>query len=235
MQEKSFIYDEKLFEQFKEELKKELNIYSEPSDKELNDILDFIIKEYEQEFSQIFTEIFFYTYYKNLLTGHNDTMNKIIDFTENKKPLNDEGKPQVIKAERNDCYNTLYLYDLKYQANQEETKLISNITGQKIPVDYSAVNVITNNDIFKIPPKGDPNLRGPHIYPTIEYSPQYWQDFKNQIIKYIQNFETKHSQNFLADLEDYHYWLNKYHIFQRFLNQITDEQALNEGGKHVKN
>lgn len=233
-EEKDFTFLEELFEDFKTNLKSELNISENLTDKEINDMLVLIIKEYEEEFETNFTEIFLYNYYKNLLNSYNNTMNKILNFVQTKHALDNNGKEIVTKAERNDCADVLYLFGFKKNDTEMPT-LTSKITGRLITVDYSVINIINNNDIFVIPPKGKPELRGPHTNYTIEYSLDYWQNFKKQITKYIQTFEKEHSEDFLDDLEDYRYWLNQYRVFNTFLSQINNEKNLNKGGKNVKN
>lgn len=232
--QKDLTFIEELFEDFKTNLKSELNISENLTDKEIKDMLVLIIKEYEEEFEKNFTEIFLYNYYKNLMNSYNNTMNKILNFVQTKHVLENNGKNEVIQAERNDCNDVLYLFG--FQKNDTEPpSLKSKITGRLITVDYSVINIINNNDIFVIPPKGRPELRGPHTNYTIEYSKDYWQNFKSKINQYIQNFETKHSEDFLDDLEDYRYWLNQYRVLNTFLNQINNEKELNQGGKNVKN
>ena len=205
------LFDE-MFADFKEDLKDDLNIDESLEDEELKQILIAIIKEYENEFYNDFTDIFVYTYYKNLLNSNNNTMNKILEFTQSKKILDNTGKEKILKSERADCNDVLYLYGFEYVKSEKEPEFISQITGKKIPVSYQATEIIDNNDIFFRPPKGNPDLRGPHITFSIEYDYNYWLKFKENIAKYIENFEKNHSKDFLEDLEDYRYWLNKYRI-----------------------
>ena len=162
-------------------------------------------------------------------------MNKILDFTKSKKILDNEGKEDILKAERADCSDVLYLYGFDYVKSQEENTFISKITGKKIPINYPAAEIIDNNDIFFRPPKGNPDLRGPHITFSIEYDYNYWLKFKENIAKYIENFEKNHSKDFLEDLEDYRYWLNKYRILNTFLKQENTVCYLKGGERHVKN
>lgn len=226
---------EEMFEEFKEDLTNDLNIDESLNDEELKQILIAIIKEYESEFYNDFTDIFIYNYYKNLLNSNNNTMNKILDFTKSKKILDNEGKEDILKAERADCSDVLYLYGFDYVKSQEENTFISKITGKKIPINYPAAEIIDNNDIFFRPPKGNPDLRGPHITFSIEYDYNYWLKFKENIAKYIENFEKNHSKDFLEDLEDYRYWLNKYRILNTFLKQENTVCYLKGGERHVKN
>ena len=227
---------EKIFESFKLNLQEELNIY-ESEDEDIKQILISIINEYEMEFYNNYTEIFIYNYYKNLLNGYNSTMNKILNFAYTKRILDDQGKDEVVKSERADCQNVLYLYNLRYekQDSEQSGKLVSNITGRNIPIAYQAEEIITNQDIFFRPPKGNPQLRGPHINYTIEYDVNYWAEFKNQIAKYIQDFEETHTEDFLDDLQDYRYWLNKYRNYLHLLNQKEIIRELKGGNGHVKN
>ena len=56
---------------------------------------------------------------------------------------------------------------------------------------------------------------------------------EDEMLKYIEDFENNHSEDFLDDLKDYRFWLNKYRVLTTFLNQI-DTYSLG-GEKHVKN
>ena len=230
MQKEKITLLETLLEDYRESLIEELNIHDNPSDKELHNILVFIVKQYEREFENDFSDIFIYNYYKNILNNYNNTMNKILNFVKTKKTFENDGKDEAIQAERRDCEDVLYLYKLKI--SNRPNVLISQITGHEIPVNQSVINIITNNDIFVIPPKGKPELRGPHNNYTIEYSIDYWENFKKQITKYTQDFEKNHSQDFLEDLADYRFWLNQYNIFDIYIN---NEEEKKEGEKHVKN
>ena len=224
-----------MFEDFKEDLKDNLNINESLTDEELTQLLTAIIKEYEGEFYNNFTDIFIYTYYKNLLNSSNNTMSKILNFTKSKKILDNEGKEDVLKAERTDCSDVLYLYGFEYAKSPDGNQFLSKITGKKIPVGYSAAEIIDNNDVFFRPPKGNPNLRGPHITFSIEYDHSYWLQFKENITKYTQDFEKTHSKDFLEDLKDYRYWLNKYRALITFLKQKNTVCYLKGEGYHVKN
>ena len=226
---------EEMFEEFKEDLTNDLNIDEPLTEEELKQLLIAIIKEYEGEFYNDFTDIFIYTYYKNLLNSNNNAMNKILDFTKSKKILDNAGKEDVLKAERADCNDVLYLYGFDYVKSSEENKFISKITGKEFPIGYPVAEIIDNNDVFFRPPKGNPDLRGPHITFSIEYDYNYWLKFKENIAKYIENFEKNHSKDFLEDLEDYRYWLNKYRILNTFLKQENTVCYLKGGGHHVKN
>lgn len=226
---------EEMFEEFKEDLTNDLNIDEPLTEEELKQLLIAIIKEYEGEFYNDFTDIFIYTYYKNLLNSNNNAMNKILDFTKSKKILDNAGKEDVLKAERADCNDVLYLYGFDYVKSSEENKFISKITGKEFPIGYPVAEIIDNNDVFFRPPKGNPDLRGPHITFSIEYDYNYWLKFKENIAKYIENFEKNHSKDFLEDLEDYRYWLNKYRILNTFLKQENTVCYLKGGEHHVKN
>lgn len=226
---------EEMFEEFKEELKNDLNIDESLTDEELKQLLIAIIKEYEGEFYNDFNDIFIYTYYKNLLNSNNNTINKILNFTKSKKILDSTGKKEVLKAERADCSDVLYLYGLDYVKTSKENKFVSKITGKEIPVGYSVAEIIDNNDVFFRPPKGSPDLRGPHITFSIEYDYSYWLKFQENISKYVEGFEKEHSTDFLEDLEDYRYWLNKYRALITFLKQENIVCYLKGGGHHVKN
>lgn len=226
---------EEMFEEFKEDLTNDLNIDEPLTEEELKQLLIAIIKEYEGEFYNDFTDIFIYTYYKNLLNSNNNAMNKILDFTKSKKILDNAGKEDVLKAERADCNDVLYLYGFDYVKSSEENKFISKISGKEFPIGYPVAEIIDNNDVFFRPPKGNPDLRGPHITFSIEYDYNYWLKFKENIAKYIENFEKIHSKDFLEDLEDYRYWLNKFRILNTFLKQENTVCYLKGGERHVKN
>ena len=226
---------EEMFEEFKEDLKNDLNIDEPLTDEELKQLLIAIIREYEGEFYNDFNDIFIYTYYKNLLNSNNNTINKILNFTKSKKILDNAGKEEVLKAERADCNDVLYLYGLDYVKSPKENKFVSKITGKEIPVGYSVAEIIDNNDVFFRPPKGNPDLRGPHITFSIEYDYSYWLKFQKNISKYVEDFEKEHSTDFLEDLEDYRYWLNKYRALITFLKQENIVCYLKGGGHHVKN
>lgn len=228
------LFDE-LFIDFKEDLKADLNIDESLTDEELKQLLTAIVNEYEGEFRDEFSDIFIYTYYKNLLNSNNNTMNKILDFTSSKKILDSTGKEEVLKSERADCNDVLYLYDFDFVKSDKESEFISKITEKHIPVNYQVTEIIDNDDIFFRPPKGNPDLRGPHITYSIEYDVDYWLKFKAEISKYVENFEQKHSEDFLEDLEDYRYWLNKYRTLITFLKQENIVCYLKGGGHHVKN
>ena len=226
---------EDFFKMFKDNLKKELNIYENLENNEYIELLTSIINEYESEFYNDFSEIFTYNYYQNLLNSN--VMEQILKFVQNKVALNNTGKEKVIKSERTVCKDVLYLYGFDYinsKNNEIESKFVSKITGKDIPINYKATQIITNNDIFFRPPKGDPKLRGPHINYTIEYSLDYWLNFKNQISDYIKTFENSHSKDYLDDLKDYRYWINKYRTFINLLNQTNTLNEMKEGDKHVK-
>ena len=228
------LFDE-MFADFKEDLTNDLNIDEPLNDEELKQILIAIIKEYENEFYNDFTDIFVYTYYKNLLNSNNNTMNKILNFTKSKKILDNTGKEDVLKSERADCNDVLYLYSFDYVKSSEENKFVSKITGKEFPIGYPVAEIIDNNDVFFRPPKGNPGLRGPHITFSIEYDYNYWLKFKENIAKYIENFEKIHSKDFLEDLEDYRFWLTKYRILYTFLKQENLVCYLKGGERHVKN
>ena len=227
-------FDEKLFNDFMEELKSELNTYEDLSDEEIKQVLESIIKEYENEFYNNFSEIFFYNYYKNILCN---AMDKILNFVQTKESLNNKGKDEVLKVTNAACSDVLYLFDFDFVNSHDSTqnKFISKITGKEIPINYQVAEIITNDDIFFRPPKGDPNLRGPHINYTIEYSLDYWLKFKENIQNYIDTFEKTHSEDFLEDLNDYRYWLNKYRGLTYFLSQKDILKNFEGGEKHVKN
>lgn len=220
---------ENLYTGFKKNLIKELNSDEPLTEEELKQTLKMFIEEYEEEFQENYSDIFLYTYYQNLL--NNNTMDAILNFVKTRKGLDSTGKQEILKKERKDCYNVLYLYNINCQ-EQEKGKYFfkSMITGREIPIIYQVGELISNTNIFMRPPKGNPALRGPHVNYTIEYSPEYWENFKQDILNYINNFEKTHSQDFLEDLEDFRYWLNKYRILTTFLDQ---EKEI--GGKHVKN
>lgn len=222
-------FEEVLFENFKNELKNDLNLYENVKDDEIKEILISIIKEYEIEFNDSFTDVFIYTYYKNLLKWQ--VIDNIINFVKTKESLKDTGKEDVIQAERMACQDVLYLFDFDFK----EDSFVSNITGKQIPVNYKVTQIIENKNIFFRPPSGDPKLRGPHINFTIEYSLDYWLKFKEDIQNYIKSFESTHSEDFLEDLKDYRYWLNKYRIFENLLVQKNTLNYLKGGEKHVKN
>ena len=211
--------------QFLDDLKNELNIYEDLSLEEVNSILLFIIEEYENEFKEDFSEIFIYNYYQNFL---NNVIDELIDFITHKKPLNNNGKDEILKLERKACGDVLYLYDFDFK-KENGFSFISKITNNEIPINYKVAEIITNDDMFFIPPKGDPNLRGPHINYKLEYSLDYWLKFKEEIKNYIKEFEKNHSTNYIEDLKDYRYWLIKYRTLQNYLK----EESL--GGKNVKN
>ena len=225
---------EELFDDFKESLKSDLHVDEMTTDEELKQLLISIINEYENEFYNNFTEIFIYNYYKNLLNSYNNTINRILKATNTNQSFNNDEKEIILKSERADCNDVLYLYNFKYIKDSEtEGKFISKITGKEIPISYQVSEIITNNDVFFRPPKGDPDLRGPHTTFSIEYSQEYWLNFKNEMLKYIEDFENNHSEDFLDDLKDYRFWLNKYRVLTTFLNQIDTYSW--GGEKHVKN
>lgn len=226
---------EERFAEFKDELKEDLNIDESLTNDELKQLLTAIIKEYESEFYDNFTDIFIYTYYKNLLNSSNNTMNQILDYVKSKRILDSTGKEKVLKSERADCNDVLYLYGFEYAEDQEKSTFISKITGKKIPTNYQVAEIINNNDIFFRPPKGNPDLRGPHITYSIEYGIDYWTKFKEEISQYITNFEKNHSEEFIEDLKDYRYWLNKYRAFITYLKQENTLLYLKGGESHVKN
>lgn len=223
MQESIKIDDIK--KQFKEELKRDLNIYDDLSLDKLNELLVFIIEEYEKEFKNDFTDIFIYNYYQNFL---NNVIDELLNFITHKKPLNNNGKSDILKLERKACADVLYLYNFDFK-NEKGLSLISKITNKEIPINYKVAEIITNDDVFFIPPKGDPKLRGPHINYTLEYSLDYWLNFKEYMKDYIKDFEEKYSKDYIEDLKDYRYWLIKYRTLQNYLK----EESL--GGKNVKN
>lgn len=224
---------EMLFEDFKNKLNQELNIYEKLSNEDYKQLLTSFIKEYESEFYNNFSEIFIYDYYKSLI--NNNVMNKILDFVQQRQSLNNQGKNEILKAERISCKDVLNFYNFDLKQNSSENMFVSGITGKAIPINYITAEIITNEDIFFRPPKGDPKLRGPHVNYTIEYSYNYWVNFKEQILKYIDDFEKNHSEDFLEDLNDYRYWLNKYHMLKTFLNQKETVGNLKGGKNNVKN
>ena len=210
-------FKEELFEIFKQNLKEQLNIKTWVSDEEINQSLIYIIKQYETLFNNNFTDLFLYDYYRDLLnTG---LINKIINFV--KQTINQKAKDEILKEERTICYNTLTLYGLKKEGNT----YISQITNKPVNLNQKAVEIINNDDIFFIKPKGKEELMGPHAVYTLEYSENYWNKFKENVKNYIQTIK---NQEYIEDLEDYRFWLTQYHTFNNFLNK-------NKGGKHVKN
>ena len=226
-------FDTLLFE-FKNDLLAELNIKKSLTDDEIIELLSSIISEYELEFKNDFTEIFLYNYYKNLLNSPNFTMEKIISFTKEKKSLENKGKNEVLKAERQNCKDVLYLYNFAFVTDEKgEDYFISQITGRKIPVSYKVSEIIKNNDIFFVPPKGDPKLRGPHITSSFEYDSSYWFKFKENIKEYINKFEKTHTQDYLDDLNDYRSWLSKYRTLKTCID--LKRQFIEKGERHVKN
>ena len=56
-----------------------------------------------------------------------------------------------------------------------------------------------------------------------------------QISNYIKKFEKSHPTDYIDDLNDYRYWLNKYRVFTNLLNQTNTLKEMKEGEKHVKN
>lgn len=222
-------FPEVLLEKFEESLKSELNIHDNLSDEQFEQILISIIKEYENEFYDEFNDIFIYTYYSNLV--YNKTIDKILEFVKTRESMNNKGKPEVLKSERTACQDVLYLFSFDFDQNKNQ--FTSKITGKEIPINYQVAQIITNDDVFFRPPKGDPKLRGPHINYTVEYSLTYWIKFKEDIQKYIDTFEKKHSEDFLEDLKDYRFWLNKYRGLIYLINQKNTIKK--EGETHVKN
>lgn len=222
-----------LFEEFKNKLNQELNVYEKLSDDDYKQLLTSFIKEYESEFYNDFSEIFVYDYYKNLI--NNNVLDKLLNFVQKREALNNQGKDEILKAERAACKDVLSLYDFKFTQKSDKNMFISEITGKEIPINYTTAEIITNDDIFFRPPKGDPKLRGPHINFTIEYSYNYWLNFKNQVLKYIQDFKQNHSEDFLEDLNDYRFWLDKYRTFIALLNQKETISNLKGGKNNVKN
>lgn len=222
-----------LFEEFKNKLNQELNVYEKLSDDDYKQLLTSFIKEYESEFYNDFSEIFVYDYYKNLI--NNNVLDKLLNFVQKREALNNQGKDEILKAERAACKDVLSLYDFKLTQKSDKNMFISEITGKEIPINYTTAEIITNDDIFFRPPKGDPKLRGPHINFTIEYSYNYWLNFKNQVLKYIQDFKQNHSEDFLEDLNDYRFWLDKYRTFIALLNQKETISNLKGGKNNVKN
>lgn len=222
-----------LFEEFKNKLNQELNVYEKLSDDDYKQLLTSFIKEYESEFYNDFSEIFVYDYYKNLI--NNNVLDKLLNFVQKREALNNQGKDEILKAERAACKDVLSLYDFKLTQKSDKNMFISEITGKEIPINYTTAEIITNDDIFFRPPKGDPKLRGPHTNFTIEYSYNYWLNFKNQVLKYIQDFKQNHSEDFLEDLNDYRFWLDKYRTFIALLNQKETISNLKGGKNNVKN
>lgn len=222
-------FPEVLLEKFEESLKSELNIHDNLSDEQFEQILISIIKEYENEFYDEFNDIFIYTYYSNLV--YNKTIDKILEFVKTRESMNNKGKPEVLKSERTACQDVLYLFSFDFDQNKNQ--FTSKITGKEIPINYQVAQIITNDNVFFRPPKGDPKLRGPHINYTIEYSLTYWIKFKEDIQKYIDTFEKKNSEDFLEDLKDYRFWLNKYRGLIYLINQKNAIKK--EGETHVKN
>lgn len=222
-----------LFEEFKNKLNQELNVYEKLSDDDYKQLLTSFIKEYESEFYNDFSEIFVYDYYKNLI--NNNVLDKLLNFVQKREALNNQGKDEILKAERAACKDVLSLYDFKFTQKSDKNMFISEITGKEIPINYTTAEIITNDDIFFRPPKGDPKLRGPHTNFTIEYSYNYWLNFKNQVLKYIQDFKQNHSEDFLEDLNDYRFWLDKYRTFIALLNQKETISNLKGGKNNVKN
>lgn len=221
-------------EKLKKFLNEQLNNENTLTEEQLKEQLEFIIKQYEMEFYNNFTEIFIYTYYQNLLNGTNSPMDQIINFTQNRKFLDNTGKEDVVKAERKACENVIKLYNLYVSPLDNEQSYTSFATNLKIPLNYQAHQIIDNKDIFFRPPVGDPKLRGPHVNYTVEYSVNYWQEFKNQIEKYITDFENSHSKEFLEDLKDYQKWSKLYDSLIYYIN-ITKIYNENKGEAHVKN
>lgn len=232
--DKPLSFYEELFAQIKEKITDELNIQEPLSDEEIKNNLLYIIKQYEIEFKDDFTELFLFNYYQNLI--NTNTMNKIITFAKYKKGFDDKGKEEILKAERSNCYDILYLYGLKKDPNSpNDNQYISSFTGNTITLKQDAIDIINNNDIFFVKPRGIPFLRGPHTTYTLEYSAHYWKHFKENITNYIEKFKKTHSEDYLEDIKDYRYWLNQYRVFNAFSSYINVGQTFKGGEKHVKN
>ena len=217
--ENNVSFEEEMFENFKSNLKEQLNIKTSITDEEINQSLIYIIKQYELKFKDNFSELFLYDYYYNLL--NTNFINKIINFVKHKEGIDQIKKDAVLKEERKMCNDILNLYALT-QTEYENT-YVSDITNMKILLNSEAMDIINNDDIFFRKPKGKKELMGPHALYTYEYNENYWINFKENIKKYQESFP----ESLVSDLEDYHFWLTRYHTFNNFLN--------NKGGKHVKN
>ncbi len=233
---KPLSFYEDLFLSFKSDLLDEMNIKEQLSDEELKNQLTYIIKQYEMEFKDSYTDLFLYNYYQNLL--HNHTIDKILDYIKFRKGLTNNGRDKILISAKNDSNDAIYLYGLSFAESTEQGDIYtSSITGLQYLLKPQVTEIINNRDIFLRPPKGTPNLRGPHTTYTLEYGIIYWQNFKQHIVEYIDDFDHNHSDDFLEDLTDYRYWLNVYRIYTDFTNQIqiTKERQLKQGGNHVKN
>ena len=123
---------EMLFEDFKNKLNQELNIYEKLSNEDYKQLLTSFIKEYESEFYNNFSEIFIYDYYKSLI--NNNVMNKILDFVQQRQSLNNQGKNEILKAERISCKDVLNFYNFDLKQNSSENMFVSGITGKAIPI-----------------------------------------------------------------------------------------------------
>lgn len=208
------------FKKFKESLSDELNMRQTLDEEELNNLLTMIIGEYEKEFGKIYSKIFLYTYYKNIL---NVSMDKLLNFIkENPK----EEKEEIIKLVNQNKKDTLFMYNLSYQDNC----LVSGVTGKTFEIDYKINEILDSENVFLRPPRGMPNLRGPHATPTFEYNLNYWNDLKEDMIKQVKEFEK--DDNLLEDLKDYETWLQRYRTLNSY---IKLKKNLERNEKHVKN
>ncbi len=179
------------------------------------------ITMYENMFKDDFDEIFNYFYNQNLLDG---TMDDIINFTIFKKILNKKfnpygpGNDEVIKEAKDDCAAALDKLNLIFNGDF----FTSKITSRNYAISYQTKERIMAKDIFYIPPKGVPELRGPHVLGTIEYDCDFWMNYKLLLIKANREFIKSHSSEYMENLTNYCLCVEKYNLLER-------------SDKHVKN
>ncbi len=202
-------------------IKKELNINEALTDEEIKNNLEFIIRAYEEEFEKDYSSLFIYTYCSNLL---NNTMDEIINFTSNRKPMDNNGKYVILNQERNDMNTSLQMLGINYLNNS----FVSKITNKTFKINQTVNEIINNNDIFIRPPKGNPKLLGPHITSTIVYDTNYWIQFKKDICKYINDFENIFDKE---TIKNYYTIVKLYGAFTTALNICETLK----GENHVKN
>lgn len=213
-------FNEAFFE-LKALIKKELNINDTLTDEEIKSNLEFVIKAFEEEFENSYSSLFIYTYYNNLL---NNTIDDIIYFTLNRKPMNNDGKGAILNQERNDMNTSLQMLGINYLNNS----FVSKITNKTFNVNQAVNEIINNSDIFIRPPKGNPELLGPHATPTIVYDIDYWLQFKKNICKYINDFENSFDKETIKN----YYTIVK--LYDAFIEALDMCEIL-KGGKYVKN
>ena len=89
-------------------------------------------------------------------------------------------------------------------------------------------------DIFYIPPKGVPELRGPHVLGTIEYDCDFWMNYKLLLIKANREFIKSHSSEYMENLADL-YGCDAYILYEENPDVVVNFAAESHVDRSIEN